>query len=83
MSASEIITRDTLAAWRGTNAELARALGTTRAAVSLARVRHGLPRNRKGLSKTVIKAIISEAHRRGTTIAVVMQDIHAWMDGAK
>ena len=83
-----IITLATLSTWRGTDAELARALGVTRQAVSYARIVHRLPAPidgrkgpRPGLSKTVIRAIMREAERRGTTIAVVLQDCHAWAEG--
>ena len=80
-----IITADTLRAWTGTDAELARQLGVGRWAVGYARLVHGIPATvdgrrarRPGLSKTVIKAIVTEANRRRCTVAEVLSDLNVW-----
>ena len=66
-----IITADTLRAWTGTDAELARRLGVGRQAVYHARRTHGIPAAvngnygpRPGLSPAVCTAIVKEVRRR-------------------
>jgi hypothetical protein len=78
MSARELITCETLMAWKGTNASLARALGVTRAAISLARKRHRIPSPRKSLGRTVKNAVLSEAERSCTTVTQVVSDLSVW-----
>jgi hypothetical protein len=80
-----IITADTLRAWTGTDAELARHVGLTRQAVSYARLVHNMPstvdgrRSRKqGRSRTVCSAVMREAHRRGCTVGEVVDDLSVW-----
>ena len=75
MSAPELISREALVSWKGTNAALARSLGVTRAAIFLARIRHGVPMPRKGLGKTVVKAVVAEAKRRRCTVRQVVTDL--------
>ena len=75
MSAPELISREALVSWKGTNAALARSLGVTRAAIALARLRHGIPPPRKGLGRTVIKAVFNEAKRRECTVQQVVNDL--------
>ena len=85
-----IITADTLRAWTGTDAELARHVGLSRQAVSYARLVHGLQstvdgrRARKqGLSRTVCSAIVREASRRSCTVVEVLRDLNVWAAGAE
>lgn len=78
----ETVTADAIASHTGTDAELARSLGVTRSAVAQARKRYGVS-YRKPLSKTVVKAIVSEAQRRNCTIAQVLGDLNVWADGAE
>lgn len=85
-----IITADTLRAWTGTDADLARSLGVARQAVTYARRVHGIaaPVNgrygpRPGLSRSVCTAIVKEARRRGCTVAEVLLDLGVWADSAE
>ena len=84
-----IITADTLAAWTGTDSELARHVGLSRQAVGYARLVHGIaaPVNgrtmrKRGLSRTVCTAIVREARRRGCTVVEVLADLNVWAKGA-
>lgn len=84
------VTADILRTWTGTDAELARHLDVTPQAVSLARARFEVPRTvngrtmrKRGLSRAVCRAIVTEANRRGTTVAEVLLDLGVWADGAE
>lgn len=85
MTAHTKIDPAVLATWRGTDAELARALGVSREGIRWARQRHSIPAVRRGLpfTRTLQRALISEAKRRGQTIAEVLIDLQAWADGVE
>lgn len=67
---------DTLKAWTGTDADLARHCGVTRQAIHHARLTHGIPAPingrvgpRHGLGRTLCTAVIREATRRAGSLA--------------
>lgn len=86
----EAVTAEALRGHTGTDAELARSLGVTRAAVSLARKRHGVPLS---LLPSVQRGILREVARRAGADAddaahheamrSVMRDLNVWADGAE
>ena len=86
----EAVTAEALRGHTGTDAELARSLGVTRAAVSLARRRHGVPLS---LMPSVQRGILREVARRAGADAddaahheamrSVMADLNVWADGAE
>lgn len=71
--------------WRGTDADLADGLGVSRQAISLARKTHGIPAmtdgrktSKRALTKTLTRAIVKEAKRRGVQVLDVMRDLNVW-----
>jgi hypothetical protein len=79
------ITPAILATWRGTDAELARTLGVSREGIRWAREHHGIPRVRRGLpfTRTLQRALVNEAKRRGSTMAELLLDLGVWAEGVE
>jgi hypothetical protein len=86
----ETVTAEALRSHTGTDAELARSLGVTRAAVSLARRRHGVPLSllpsvQRGIRKEVARRAGADADdaARHEAMRSVMRDLNVWADGAE
>jgi hypothetical protein len=86
----ETVTAEALRNHTGTDAELARSLGVSRQAVSLARRRHGVPLS---LLPSVQRGILAEVRRRAGHDAddhawheaklAVMSDLNVWAEGVE